>query len=105
MVITLTGKTAQVVSKYRPRCPVISITNNERVARQIHLYRGCFPFVFEGEFSSDNKWSQDVEDRVEAAWNFGKRKGFLKSGDKCVLVSGWRPGAGASNTMSVIVVP
>lgn len=104
VVITLTGKTAHTVSKYRPRCPVISISNNARVCRQMHLWRGLFPFLFEGEFTDDMKWSQDVEDRVEAAWNFGKRRGFLKSGDKCVLITGWRPGAGASNTVSVVVV-
>ena len=31
--------------------------------------------------------------------NFGKKKGFIRVGDPVVCISGWRKGAGSSNTI------
>lgn len=44
LVLTTSGNSARLVSKYRPQVPIIVVTRNPRTARQIHLHRGCFPF-------------------------------------------------------------
>lgn len=48
IVITKTGKSAQLLAKFRPVCPIIAVTWNAQVARQLHLFRGIFPFHYEG---------------------------------------------------------
>jgi pyruvate kinase len=104
IVITSTGNTAHLVSKYRPKCPTITVCHRPIVARQAHLWRGLYPYVFEGVFALDSDWAKDVEARVADAIGFGRRKGCIKSGDKVVVITGWRPGSGASNTLAVIDV-
>ncbi|CAO3613822.1 unnamed protein product [Cunninghamella blakesleeana] len=46
IVLTTTGETARLVSKYRPSAPIIVVTRYPICARQCHLYRGCFPFIY-----------------------------------------------------------
>ena len=50
IVLTVSGRTAHLISKYRPKCPIIAITQNLQIARQCHLYRGIMPFVYEGKY-------------------------------------------------------
>ena len=104
IVLTKTGKTGQTISMFRPKCPIITIVNDKSVARRVHLNRGLFPYLFEGDFSESRDWTMDVEERVIDAIGFGRKKGIIHDKDMVVLVSGWRPGAGASNTTAVVQV-
>ena len=49
IALTSTGITARLISKYRPHCPTIAVTRDERVARQCHLWRGIYPLHFGGK--------------------------------------------------------
>lgn len=46
IVLTTTGNSARLLAKYRPQVPIITVTRYPQVARQCHLYRGCYPFVY-----------------------------------------------------------
>merc|ERR1711970_1539980 len=68
VVLTTSGATAHMVSKYKPHCPILSVTRFDRPARQMQLYRGCIPLLYEKERAGD--WMKDVDDRVQFAIDF-----------------------------------
>jgi pyruvate kinase len=45
LVLTESGTTARLVAKYRPKCPILTITPNEQTARQSLVSRGTFPLL------------------------------------------------------------
>merc|ERR1712240_780402 len=99
VVLTASGNTSHIVSKYRPCCPILSVTRSPQVARQMQMYRGCIPILYEEERGND--WTKDVDNRVQLAIDFGKRSKFISSGDQVVVISGWRQGTGSSNTVRI----
>ncbi|XP_066600341.1 pyruvate kinase-like isoform X2 [Prorops nasuta] len=102
IVITTSGRSAHLISKYRPRCPIIAVTRFHQVARQAHLYRGILPLYYSESQLSD--WVKDVDTRVQYGLNFGKSRGFVKNGDSVIVVTGWRQGSGFTNTLRIVYV-
>jgi len=102
IVITTSGRSAHLVSKYRPRCPIIAVTRFAQVARQCHLYRGILPIQYEGEKLTD--WLEDVQARVQVGVLYAKKRGMVKTGDTVIVLTGWRAGSGFTNTMRIISV-
>lgn len=49
-------------------------------------------------------WLKDVDARVQYGLNFGKVRGFLKTGVPVVIVTGWKQGSGFTNTMRIVYV-
>lgn len=48
VVVTSSGKAAQTVAKFRPRCPILAVTRYGTIARQLHMWRGIVPIIYEG---------------------------------------------------------
>ena len=98
--LTTTGRTAHIASKYRAQCPFLAITRSSEAARQMQLYRGIVPLFYpEGRLED---WGMDVDARIEFGVDFGKKNGFIKSGDIVICITGWRKGAGSSNTIRIL---
>ncbi|ORZ04933.1 pyruvate kinase [Absidia repens] len=103
IVLSKSGHTARLVSKYRPSQPIVVVTRDEQTARQSHLHRGVFPFVYSGE--AEKNWDADVENRIRWGIVQGKKFGLLKSNDSVVVVQGWKGGLGNTNTIRVLIAP
>jgi len=102
IVITTSGRSAHCISKYRPRCPIISVTRLAQTARQGHLYRAILPLQYTEPKNPD--WLKDVDNRVTYGITHGKAKGFIKSGDPVVVITGWKQGSGFTNTLRILTV-
>lgn len=100
--LTTTGKTAHIASKYRALCPFLAVTRNAQAARQMQLFRGVVPLYYSEPRMDD--WSADVDERIQYCVDFGKKNGFIKSGDPVICITGWRKGAGSSNTVRILYV-
>merc|ERR1712156_313376 len=100
--LTTTGKTAHLASKYRAHCPFLAVTRSAQAARQMQLYRGVVPLYYPEPRMDD--WSADVDERIQYCVDFGKKNGFIKSGDPVICITGWRKGAGSSNTIRILYV-
>merc|ERR1739844_32019 len=102
VVLTTSGTTSHIVSKYKPHCPILSVTRYGQVARQMQIFRGCIPLLYEKERDAD--WMKDINDRVQYAIDFGKRSNFIGTGDNVVVITGWQKGSGSSNTVRIMPV-
>lgn len=63
-------RSAHLISRYRPRAPILAVTRNAQTARQAHLYRGIFPVVYTKP--ANDVWAEDVDMRVNFAMDMGK---------------------------------
>uniref|UniRef100_A0A8C5EVX1 Pyruvate kinase n=1 Tax=Gouania willdenowi TaxID=441366 RepID=A0A8C5EVX1_GOUWI len=103
IVLTTKGRSAHLLSRYRPRCPIIAVTRNPQVARQSQLLRGVFPVLFHPLPAP--VWADDVDRRVNFGIEVGKARGFYKSGDMVIVVTGWIPSSSHTNIMRAVNVP
>ena len=103
IVLSKSGHSARLASKYRPSQPIILVTRDEQTARQSHLHRGVFPFVYKGDVAA--KWDEDVESRIKWGIQKGKEAGLVKSNEPVVIVQGWKGGLGNTNTVRVLIAP
>ncbi|XP_063912465.1 pyruvate kinase-like [Zophobas morio] len=102
IVITSSGRSAFLLSKYRPHCPILAITRYAQTARQANLHRGILPLIYTVERQED--WTKDTEFRISFGVSFGKWKGFIRAGDPVVVISGSRKGSGNTDTLRVLYV-
>jgi len=100
VVLSTSGLSARLVSKYKPNVPIMMVTRNERSARYSHLYRGVYPFIYTKE--KVQNWQEDVENRLRWAVSEAIELGIIKKGDSIVTVQGWTRGSGHSNTVRIV---
>lgn len=100
VVLSTSGLTSRLVSKYKPNVPIMMVTRNERAARYCHLYRGVYPFVYPK--TKVENWQEDVENRLRWAVSEAIELGIIKKGDSIVTIQGWTRGSGHSNTVRVV---
>ncbi len=102
IVLSTSGTTARLCSKYIPKCPIIMITRNKKSARYSHLYRGVYPFIYDRQPVEAEFWQQDVEERLSWGISEAVNLGILNKGDAVVAVQGWTKGLGHTNTLRVL---
>jgi pyruvate kinase len=90
--LTETGNTARLVSKYRPSCPILCVTPNATVSRQIQISRGCIPYLVDSMKGTD----QVLDRAIRYAKDELK---IVKSGDYVVVTSGVLEGVSGTTNM------
>jgi pyruvate kinase len=94
--LTSTGFSSRLVSKHRPRCPIIAITASQDVARRLSMNWGVLPILYEGDPTDDEK----IQFGLERA----KALGYVSEGDVIVATAGRSQQAGGTNLIRVIFV-
>nr|VWO94341.1 Pyruvate kinase (EC [Ganoderma boninense] len=106
IVLSTSGNTARLISKYRPSVPIITVTRNQQTARQIHLHRGCYPFWYpEPRGIEAHQWQTDVDNRIRFGLRNALALNIVKAGTAVVAVQGWKGGLGHTNTLRILSVP
>ena len=95
--LTKGGSTARNVSKFRPSTPILAITSEVNVARQLQLCWGVNPLVVEEQASSTSTFS--------LAMGMARELGFLRDGDLVVQTAGTLSGiSGSTDFIKVGIV-
>lgn len=98
ITVTMSGFTANMISRYQPECMVIGCTVDETVYRQLSLVFGVKPLLIRQEETSERLFEAAVEASLKA--------GFIKTGDRVVLTAGVPLGvSGNTNMIRVVEVP
>jgi len=98
ITITETGRTSRLICKYRPRVPVLCLTNSVETANYLIFVRAAFPIMVPSV--------QGTEHLVTEAMQKAKAMNLCKSGSLAVVVTGIVEGvSGNSNSLRVLVVP
>jgi pyruvate kinase len=84
-VFTQSGKTALLMSKTRPRVPIIAFTPEPSTLSQMSLYWGVNPILV--------PFANSLEEMVLSVDNYLIKRKKLRVGEQVVLVSGFPVGA------------
>lgn len=96
ITVTKSGKTARMISKYRPECPIIGCTTEDYVCRQLNLSWGVVPLLIEEEQNTDDLFDHAVDAAVKT--------GLVRQGDLTVITAGVPLGvSGTTNLIKVHV--
>jgi len=88
---TNSGATAHFISKYHPPIPVVAMTPNEKISRQLALSWGVWPIVVPSR--------ERAVEMIEQAEDTVKRIGLAQPGDIIVIVAGLPLGSNASSNI------
>jgi pyruvate kinase len=98
VVLTESGNSARLVSKFKPKAPILAITASDQNARQCMVSHGVFPLLV-GSMSGS-------ESLIQRCLVAGINLGMCKSGDLVIVISGAREAeSGWTNAMTVEQVP
>ncbi|MED3905697.1 MULTISPECIES: pyruvate kinase [Geobacillus] len=94
---TVSGKTPQMVAKYRPKAPIIAVTSNEAVSRRLALVWGVY--------TKEARHVNTTDEMLDVAVDAAVRSGLVKHGDLVVITAGVPVGeTGSTNLMKVHVI-
>lgn len=94
VTVTKSGRSARMISRYRPSCGIIGCTTEERVSRQLNLSWGVEPILL--------KEKKEVFELFDHAITTTKEKGYIEEGDVIVITSGVPIGiSGTTNMIKV----
>ena len=97
ITVSKSGKTARMISKYRPACPIICGTTDKTVRRQMNLSWGVIPIMVEEQKNTDELFDHVV--------GVARSRGLVDSGDLVVITAGVPLGiSGTTNLLKVQLV-
>jgi pyruvate kinase len=95
---TMSGRTAEMLARYRPPCPIFAITPSPITQRRLLIFRGVRPLL--GERGSSSRAILD------SALDAVKAQGLVEEGETVVMTAGISPNLpGSTNLMRVETMP
>jgi len=94
---TISGATARMIARYRPRVPILAATPVPEVARRLSLTWGVQPVEVQQYNNAEQMVQQTLDTLVKNKW--------LRKGDRIAMVSGLKIGTGGGiDHISVITI-
>ena len=98
ITVTTSGYTARMISRFRPQCPIVALTESERVRRQLSISWGVTPEAGKRLSSTDEVFAAGIETALQTK--------IVTSGDTVVLTAGVPIGiSGTTNLIKVQQIP
>lgn len=95
VTVTMSGGTAQMISRYKPGCQIIGCTMDDRVARQMNVLWGVMPLKINKKQSTDELFREAVKVAIDSE--------YVKPGDRVVITAGIPLGkSGTTNMIQVV---
>ena len=91
--VTIKGVTAQMLSAYRPECPIIAVTVDPKAYQQLGLGWNVYPVKAEMKSSTDELFLYAAQKASET--------GLVQKGDKVIIIGGSIIGCGITDTMKI----
>jgi len=97
ITVTMSGFTAEMIARYKPNCPIIACSVDERVCRQVNILWGVRPLLIDKKETAEELFKEGVRKAMEA--------GYVKNGDTVVITAGVPLGiSGKTNMIRVVEV-
>ncbi len=97
IVVTRSGFSVRMVSKYRPRARILAVTQNTKIGKRSRLYWGVEPL--------DVPWREDREELLISAVERSLELGYIDTEDRVMIVSGSNLEApGRTSTLEILNV-
>jgi pyruvate kinase len=91
------GGTARLISRFRPRAPIIAVTPRLETWRRLSLVWGAFPLLIPQIENTDHMLQVVEQEALKAGW--------LKSGERVVITAGTPIGArGTTNLIKADII-
>ena len=94
--VTNRGITARMISAYRPQCPIIAATLDEKSYRQLALSWGVLPMQSEMKYTTDEILSNGIE--------IAKSTGLVVPGDTIIVTGSSAIGIGSTDMLQIVTV-
>ncbi len=97
VAVTMGGRTARLMSRFRPSCPIIAPTVSLRARRQLNICWGVVPVLVKELIDTDDLFKMGTQKALDT--------GIVQEGDIVVISGGTPVGvSGMTNTMRVQTV-
>ncbi|MBM7541916.1 pyruvate kinase [Amphibacillus cookii] len=94
---TVSGHTARMISKYRPKAPIVAVAFEEKISRRLALSWGVHAIVGEFAYTTDEV--------LDLAIDRGLETNYFKRGDRVIITAGVPVGErGTTNMMKVHII-
>ncbi|KPA85838.1 pyruvate kinase [Leptomonas pyrrhocoris] len=101
VVLSNTGRSARLVAKYRPNCPIVCVTTRLQTCRQLNVTQSVESVFFDADKLGHD---EGKEDRVSLGVAYAKSKGYVQPGDFCVAIHADHRVKGYANQTRILLV-
>ncbi|NLC43928.1 MAG: pyruvate kinase [Clostridiales bacterium] len=97
VTVTQSGRTARMISRFRPACPIIATTTSPQVQRQLNMSWGVVPFLVKEAKSTDEMFDMGAD--------IARKSDIVENGDIIAITAGVPVGiSGTTNILKVQTV-